>query len=289
MHEDASDRSEPFVKGEAPREHRATSVRDALLAARERGDCALVPYLTLGYPTLDSSLALLGALEDMGVDAVEVGVPFSDPVADGPTIQRTIDRALAQGVTLRRALQALATDEQRSRDTRPRVLFSYLNPLLAFGLAKLPAGLISARIGAVLVTDLIPEEAGEWLAVAEREKIETCFLVASTSDQQRLDRAARSSSGFVYCISTLGVTGARQGVDPTARETVSRLRERHDAPVAVGFGIASPEDVRQVAAYADGVVVGSALLNALGDATREEDVVRRGTEFLEPLLEAAHA
>ncbi len=255
-----------------------------MLDARARGRCALIPYLTLGYPTLEASLALLASIEEMGVDAVELGVPFSDPVADGPTIQATTDRALAQGVSLRRILETL----EAPPEPRARVLFSYFNPLLRYGLERLPAMLRPRGISSVLVTDLVPEEAQEWCEVAERGGIESCFLVASTSPAERMRRVAQLSTGFVYCVATLGVTGSRQALDESARETVSRLRESSDAPVAVGFGLSSAEDVRRVREFADGAIVGSALLRALGDAEEPSEVSDRGREFLSPLLEAAH-
>ncbi len=261
------------------------SAREALLAARARGRCALIPYLTMGYPTLPASLALMAALEELRVDAIELGVPFSDPVADGPTIQRTIDAALRQGVTLRAVLASL----HGRAPGCPRILFSYLNPLLAHGLLGLPPALRAAGVSAALVTDLVPEEAGEWLAIARAARIETCFLIAATSDRARVEAAAAASTGFVYCVSTLGVTGARGRLDPAAQQTVQRLRAVSDVPVAVGFGIARPEDVAGVARFADGAVVGSALLDAIGTASEPEDVVARAIAFLRPLLAAAHA
>jgi len=263
----------------------APSVRAALDAARAAGRCAFIPYLTLGYPTLEASLGLLRALEEEGADVVEIGVPFSDPVADGPTIQHTIDVALRQGVTLRGILQALAEAPGRPG---ARLLFSYLNPILSMGLEPLLQKLPEAGIRGVLLTDLIPEEAVEWLAATARHDIEPCFLVASTSDDARIDAAAAASRGFCYIISTLGVTGARQKVDDLAADTVRRVRARHDLPLAVGFGIATPEDVRRVRAYADGVVVGSALLDRLRGLTDPDDVVEAGLAFARPLLRAAH-
>ena len=265
----------------------APSVRRALLAAREAGRCALIPYLTMGYPSLEASLALLEGLEEMGVDVVEVGIPFSDPVADGPTIQATIDCALAQGVTLRSVLEALGAAEM-GRDCA-RVLFSYFNPLLAYGLSELPPALRSRGIGAALITDMVPEEADEWLAVCAEGGLETCFLVASTSNERRMAQAARCSSAFVYCVATLGVTGSRTSLDDTALRTVARLRDSSDAPVAVGFGLSTPRDIIQVRDFADGAIVGSALLRAIEGTEDPSEVRRRGVEYLEPLLEAAHA
>lgn len=261
------------------------STRTALLAARARGQCALVPYLTLGYPSLEASLELLAGIEQLGVDVVELGVPFSDPVADGPTIQHTIERALAQGVTLRRIVETL----DPSTDSIPRVLFSYFNPLLSFGLEDLTPALISCGVGAVLVTDLVVEEAAAFRELAGAGGLELCFLVASTSDENRLRQAAEASTGFVYCVATLGVTGSRTSLDDRARATVQRLRAQSEAPVAVGFGISSAKDVQRVREFADGVVVGSAFLRALGDETSPQSVRQRGIDYLGPLLEAARA
>jgi tryptophan synthase alpha chain len=253
----------------------------ALEQARVRGHCALIPYLTLGHPSLEASLALLAGLEELGVEAVEIGVPFSDPVADGPTIQRTIEGALARGVTLRRILEALRPSDGA------RILFSYLNPLLAHGMESLPAALAGVGVGAVLITDLVPEEAGAWIGHARSGGIETCWLVASTSNDARLVQAAEASSGFVYCVATLGVTGSRRSLDESARATVARLRRHSEVPVAVGFGLSTAEDVLRVRSFADGAVVGSALMRALGDEVDPDAVRRRGVDWIGPLLEAA--
>ncbi len=265
----------------------STSVREVVLRARAEGRCAFIPYLTLGYPDLERSVVLLRTLEELGVDAVEIGIPFSDPVADGPTIQRTTDIALAQGVTLRLGLERLRRPDIAPAEGVARVLFSYLNPLLAFGLDALPAAMHAAGIGSAIVTDLIVEEATEWIARARQYHVETCFLVASTSTEARLRLAAVNTTGFLYCVSTLGVTGARAALDGAARILVGRVRAIDEGPVVVGFGISRPEDVREVRGFADGVVVGSALLNAIAPATSADDMVRRAREFVIPLLEAA--
>lgn len=262
----------------------ARGIREAFEAARAGGGCALVPYITLGHPSLPTSLAVLEAIEELGCDVVEVGIPFSDPVADGPTIQRSIESALSQGGNLRSCLDALNGSTSRI----PRLLFSYLNPLLKMGWPPLLHALPKAGVRGVLVTDLVPEEAQEWIPMARSARIETCFLVTPTSPEDRVRRAIEASSGFVYCVSTLGVTGARAQVDPRARETVERVRAQTDLPVAVGFGVRSAEDVRRIRDYADGVVVGSALVDAIGDGDDAVQAVGRAQRFLEPLLEAAH-
>lgn len=261
------------------------NVSQAFAEARAAGRCAMIPYLTLGYPDLPGSLAVLEELESMECDAIEVGIPFSDPVADGPTIQHSIDVALRGGTTLRSCLTGLREREAR----RPRLLFSYLNPLLAYGVDELLNALPAAGVRAALVTDLIPEEAGSWLEATRSAAIETSFLATSTSSEERLRRAVEASSAFVYCVSTLGVTGARTGVDPRARELVDRLRELTDQPLAVGFGVSEPSHVREIAGWADGVVVGSALVRALDGVTGEVELRRRTRETLEPLMEATRS
>jgi tryptophan synthase alpha chain len=258
------------------------SLRRAILDARTAGRCAFIPYLTMGYPTLAASLDVLARLEALGCDAVEIGIPFSDPVADGPTIQHSIECALAQGVHLRGVLAALAGGKGRAR-----LLFSYLNPLLAMGLEQLPQAMHEAGIGAALITDLSPEQGAAWNRLCAEAGIETCYLAAVTSDDARLARIAAASSGMVYCISTTGVTGARDHVDDAARGVVSRLRAHTELPIAVGFGIRRREDVLAVAQYADAVIVGSALLTAIGDDAA--GAAQRAEAFVQPLLEACRA
>jgi tryptophan synthase alpha chain len=261
-----------------------TGVGESIRRANTEGRCAFIPYITVGAPTLEVSLAVIQCLEELGADVIELGVPFSDPVADGPTIQRSSERALAEGVTLRRVL------EEFSRRPEPRggarLLFSYFNPILQYGIAALPAALRDAGIGAVLISDLIPEEAAQWLAVARENAIECSFLAAITSDPERLKRVAAASSAFIYCISTTGVTGARETVDGAALRTVRSLRGMSDLPVAVGFGIRSTIDVRRLATVADAVVVGSALIDAIGDTDDPGVACGRATAFALPLLEA---
>ncbi len=170
------------------------SVRAAVLAAREAGRAAFVPYLTVGYPSEEASLAIIRELDRLGADVIELGVPFSDPVADGPTIQRSTERALEQGMTLRRVLELFAAEPPARA---ARLLFSYLNPLLAYGVDELPDALRKANIGGILVTDLIPEEAGVLATLVEASDIEFCFLAASTSTDERMQAAASASSGFL--------------------------------------------------------------------------------------------
>lgn len=236
----------------------------ARLARRKaEGRPAFVAFLTAGDPSLDRTVAAAHELEAAGVDVLELGVPFSDPLADGPVIQRSSERALARGVTLARVLETVVRIRERSE--LPLVLFSYLNPLLQRGGGGARALAEAARAGvdAVLVSDLPPEEAAEWIPSARAHGVDTVFLASPTSPDARLRRVAEASRGFVYAISRTGVTGERQALSDEARPLVERLRALTAVPVALGFGISTPEQVRQASAVADAVVVGSALVRFL--------------------------
>jgi tryptophan synthase alpha chain len=228
--------------------------------ARDGGK-AFVAFVTAGDPTLDRTVEVACGLEDAGVDVLELGVPFSDPLADGPVIQRASGRAIAQGVTLSTVLDAVR--RIRARSELPLLLFSYFNPLLRYGLDRLATDAAAAGVDGVLVTDLPPEEAGEWIACARRAGLDTVFLAAPTSPDARLKRVAECSRGFVYAVSRTGVTGEREAISEDAAGLVGRLKALTDTPIALGFGLSTPEQVRAAAAVADGVVVGSAIVRFL--------------------------
>ena len=238
-----------------------TRIGARLAQRKQDGRPAFVAFLTAGDPSLDRTVAAALELAAAGVDVLELGVPFSDPLADGPVIQRSSERALARGVTLERVLGAV----ERIRETSelPLVLFSYLNPLLQRGMERALAEAKRAGVDGVLVTDLPPEEAGEWIPAAREAGVDTIFLASPTSPDERLRRVAEASRGFVYAISRTGVTGERQALSDDARPLVERLRALTDVPGALGFGISTPEQVKQASAAADAVVVGSALVRFL--------------------------
>ena len=238
-----------------------TRIGKGFARRRAEGRTAFVAFLTAGDPSLDRTVEAAMELDGAGVDVLELGVPFSDPLADGPVIQRASERALARGVTLPRVLQAVRRIRERSE--MPLLLFSYYNPLLRHGLPRLARDAKEAGVDGVLVTDLPPEEAEEWIAAARGADLDTVFLASPTSPPERLRRVAEASRGFVYAISRTGVTGERQALSEDAHPLVERLRALADVPVALGFGLSTPEQVREAGAVADGVVVGSALVRFL--------------------------
>jgi tryptophan synthase alpha chain len=239
----------------------ASRIAARLARRKAEGKPAFVAFLTAGDPSLERTVEAALELDAVGVDVLELGVPFSDPLADGPVIQRSSERALARGITLARVLEAVA--RIRERCELPLVLFSYLNPLLQRGLARVAADAKAAGVDGVLVTDLPPEEADAWIGAARAAGLDTIFLAAPTSPDARLRLVAQASRGFVYAISRTGVTGERQALSDDARPLVARLRAQSDVPVALGFGISTPEQVGEAARVADAVVVGSALVRFL--------------------------
>jgi len=229
---------------------------------RQHDRSALIGYLPTGYPDVPKSIAAMTALIESGCDVIEVGVPYSDPGMDGPTIARATEAALRGGVRVRDSLAAV---EAISNIGGRAVVITYWNPVLHYGVDAFARDLAAAGGLGMITPDLIPDEAGEWLAASDRHRLDRIFLVAPSSTPQRLAATVDASRGFVYAASTMGVTGARDVVSHTASELVSRVKEVSDIPVAVGLGVRSGEQAAEIAAYADGVIVGSALVSALGD------------------------
>lgn len=226
----------------------------------------LIAYLTIGDPDLSTSKKIALAAIDAGADVLELGVPFSDPLADGPVIQRASERAVRNGTRLTDVL-ALAGELRAERPHAGLVIFSYLNPILCMGLEAFAEAAERAGVDAVLVTDLIAEESEEYRKILQKHHLQPIFLVAPTSTDERLKRIAEVSEGFIYAISRVGITGTQQQVAGDARELVTRLRRYTNLPIALGFGISNAAHVAAVAEFADAAVVGSAIVALIEQST----------------------
>ena len=243
-----------------------------------------MPYLTAGDPDLAMTRALILEFERRGADLVEIGVPFSDPLADGVTIQRASQRALAGGTTLTRILEMVGSVRADCR--LPLILMSYANPIFHFGFARFAKEATAAGVDGLIVPDLPPEEASELIDATVAHDLHLVFLMAPTSSHERIRKIARASKGFIYYVSLRGVTGARSRLSDDLEAAVRAIRTETDKPLAVGFGISTPAQVRLVAGLADGVIVGSALVSLLEQEAGRADVTQRAGDFV-ALLKAA--
>jgi tryptophan synthase alpha chain len=259
-------------------------IRDTFAALKRAKRGAFIPFITAGDPDLVTTERLLIELAEAGADIVELGIPFSDPLADGEVIQRASERALRNGVTLAAALDSIA--RVRQRINAPIVLFSYFNPLLQFGQDRLAQEAKQAGVDAVLVTDLIPEEAQSWTERLRQHDLDPIFLVAPTTSDERLARIVQKARGFIYAVSRTGVTGAQEQLTQDAQRLVQRVRAVSDLPVAVGFGISTPEQVREVWHFAEAAVVGSAIVRQIEKLTGQPDLVDIVGRYVRSLLGA---
>ncbi len=243
-------------------------VGTVLAKAREQGRAALVGYLPVGFPDVQGSIDAMVAMVEAGVDIVEVGMPYTDPLMDGPVIQHAADVALKGGTRLKdlfTAVQAVANTGA------PALVMSYWNPVLRYGVDRFAHDLAKAGGAGLITPDLIPDEGAEWIAAAELNDLDRVFLVAPSSTSQRLRSTTSACRGFVYAASTMGVTGARTTVGDTAEVLVTRTRLMTETPICVGLGVSTGAQAAQVAAFADGVIVGSALVRCLADAGSREE------------------
>ncbi|GHD39946.1 tryptophan synthase alpha chain [Mycetocola manganoxydans] len=240
-----------------------SSVASVLAERKEAGSGALIGYLPVGFPTFDESVDAAVAIARNGVDIIELGLPYSDPVMDGPVIQKATQHALANGFKLSHGFDAVRAIT--SRVDVPVLLMTYWNPVVQYGVERFADDLAAAGGAGLITPDLIPDEGADWLAASERSGLDRVFLAAPSSSDARLRQAVDASRGFVYAVSTMGITGARGDVDKAAQILVSRLREAGCENACVGLGISTAEQVREILAYADGAIVGSALVKALAD------------------------
>lgn len=243
------------------------SMKQTLLDARKNGRSAFIPFIMAGDPNMETCREIVMALQKSGADVLELGVPFSDPAADGVTVQRAAERSLAQGTTLNSVLELL-TQLRRGGVTMPICLFSYLNPVYHMGYETFIKRALQSGANGALLVDLPPEEASDYWKLAKQHQFETVFLCSPTTSPERLKMIDDCSSGFVYFISREGVTGAQSSLSGSLEDTVQKLRATLHNPVAVGFGISQPEHVRQLAGKADGIVVGSYLVKAIEEAPK---------------------
>ena len=254
-----------------------TRIANAFEECKRDGRKAFVAYITAGDPTPEHTASLVLALERAGTDLIELGVPFSDPIADGPVIQRASDRALRAGSTLASVLKTVR--EIRRQSQIPILLFSYLNPLLHYGFDRLASEAAQAGIDGVLLTDLSVEEAGGPVLDLKKHGLDTVFLGAPTSSERRLKLVAEHSSGFIYLVSRTGVTGEQASLSEAIGPLIVRMRRHSALPLAVGFGISQPEQVAEVAKSADGVVVGSALVKFIETRASSPDLAGELEQF----------
>src|ERR1700722_9186641 len=265
-------------------QNRFTRISDRFTQLRAAGELGVVAYITAGDPSLEATHKFVLALAEAGADVIDFGVPFSDPLADGPTIQRASERSLKAGASLMGVLALVRQIRQTSQV--PLVLFSYYNPILQMGLAKFAADAAQAGADGVLVTDLTPEESEEYRRIIHAKNLDTIFLAAPTSDDERLRKISACSSGFLYLISRTGVTGAKDSLPDDLPGLLRRVRRFTELPIAVGFGISLPGHVSVLGGLADAAVVGSALVSEIEQASSVEAACAALRDRIKVLKEA---
>jgi tryptophan synthase alpha chain len=264
----------------------AVGVGAILAQARAEGRAALIGYLPVGFPDKATSIAAMQAMVAAGVDIVEVGVPYSDPLMDGPVIQHSVEAALRAGARPRDAIEAA---EAVARVGAPALLMSYWNPVDRYGVERMAADLAAAGGAGLITPDLIPDEAAEWIAASDRHGLDRVFLVAPSSTPDRLALTTEACRGFVYAASTMGVTGMRSSVAGAAQILVERTRAVTSLPICVGLGVSTPEQAAEVAGFADGVIVGSAFVRALAEAADPDAGIHAVAELAEALAGGVRA
>lgn len=249
----------------------SSTIQRAFETSKQRKKCAFIPFITGGFPNTDAFIRILRALDDSGADIIEVGVPFSDPLADGPVIQHSSKLALDSGVTPRSILEILESVKGSIR--APIVVMSYWNPIKKMGSAQFASSLRDAGVSGVIVPDLSPEESDDWRSHATNNDVDTIFMVAPTTSSDRIKKIISCSSGFVYIVSMTGVTGSSLEINTQLETLVGLAKSLTDLPVAVGFGVSTPEQAASLSRFADGVIVGSALVRTCLEAKSEADAI----------------
>jgi len=234
---------------------------------RKKNGKAFIPYIMAGDPGIQRTRELIMILEDCGADIIELGVPFSDPLADGPTIQKAAQRALDEGVTLKKVIELVA--ELRLTSQIPIILMTYYNPVFKYGEERFAHDAAAAGVDGIIVPDLPPDEADNLIKHSRKSGLDTIFLLAPTSTDSRIQKVSRASTGFIYYVSITGITGAKLSLDASLESHIARIRKVTGKPVAVGFGISTPEEASAISRYADGVIVGSAIVKRVEDPDEE--------------------
>ena len=256
-------------------------IEETFARLKAEGRTGFVAFLTVGYPDVEATLRIVPALIEGGADVIELGVPFSDPLAEGPTIQKASFHALEQGVTVETCLDVVRKLRDRGVEA-PIVPMGYYNPLMAYGIERFTREAAEAGVDGLIIVDLPPEESDEMLAACEAAGLRLIYLVAPTSTEERIRQVARRASGFVYCVSVTGVTGARDEIAPGLAEFVGRVRNATNLPIAVGFGISQPKHFEAVARIADAAVIGSAIIDeiARSDPSEQPERLKRYAEVV---------
>lgn len=253
---------------------------------RQKGQSVLIPFIVAGDPDLATTEALVLQMAQAGADIIELGVPYSDPLADGPTIQAASQRALPRGVSLK---SVLTLAKNLKGKTIPLVIMTYFNPVYQYGLKAFAGECKECGIAGVIIPDLPPEEAGPWIEEARKVRVDTIFLTAPTSTPERIRRVSKKCRGYIYHVAVTGVTGVREKLSADLEPAVRRIREISKKPVAVGFGISTPEQAKDVSRFADGIIVGSAIVKIImEDGAGKEDMIRRVGSFITSLAAACH-
>lgn len=260
------------------------SIQQTFAANQNADRGTLIIYVTAGDPTLDLTVDIAATLAESGADMIELGIPYSDPLADGPTIQAASQRALRAGATVAGVFDCAA--RIRRRTEVPLVIMTCFNPILQYGLQAFAQQAAEVGIAGVLASDLPPHESDDWCAVAAEYGLSTIFLVAPTTPQNRIQRAVERTTGFVYAVSRPGVTGARDKLPQDLTESVARIRQVTDLPIAVGFGISKPQQVAAVCRIANGAIVGSAVVDIIARSQATDSLLGQVAEFVSSLAEA---
>lgn len=253
-------------------------IKDTFRRLGKSGETALIPYIMAGDPSLEATKKYVSDLETSGADIIELGVPFSDPLADGPTIQRAAERSLQKGTTLRKVIQLVK--EIRKSSEIPVILMTYYNPVFKYGIEEFIAHSVHAGVDGVIIPDLIPDEAGDFIALSRKHGLDTVFLLAPTSTQERIDRISKASTGFIYYVSITGITGSSLSMGQAMKNTLASIKKTSKKPVAVGFGISNPEEASSVAKLADGVIIGSAIVKLIAQKKSIKQFVKNIREAI---------